>query len=177
MHRFVAFLRGINVGGRVVVKERLKEAFISLGFQKVSTYKQSGNIVFEGDSSDPKEVAAKIENKLQMILGYEVVVFVRTFPQLKKIIDLNPFKDQISEGSSFLVTFLPAASNKFPLQLPLTIPKSTAQIILSKDTEVFSVTHGGGEGALPNSFLEAKLKTKTTTRNMNTIKGIFEKFS
>jgi uncharacterized protein (DUF1697 family) len=177
MHRFVAFLRGINVGGRVVVKERLKEAFISLGFQNVSTYKQSGNIAFEGDSSDPKEVAAKIENKLQMILGYEIVVFVRTFPQLKKIIDLTPFKDQISEGSSFLVTFLPAASNKFPLQLPLTIPKSTAQIILSKDTEVFSVTHGGGEGALPNSFLEAKLKTKTTTRNMNTIKGIFEKFS
>jgi len=177
MHRFVAFLRGINVGGHVVVKEKLKEAFISLGFQNVSTYKQSGNIVFEGDFSDPKEVAVKIENKLHVILGYEVVVFVRTFPQLKNIIELDPFKGQISEGSSFLVTFLPTALNKFPLQLPLTIPKSTAQIILSKDTEVFSVTHGGGEGALPNSFLEAKLKTKATTRNMNIIREIFEKLS
>jgi uncharacterized protein (DUF1697 family) len=177
MHRFVAFLRGINVGGHIVVKEKLKEAFISLGFQNVSTYKQSGNIVFEGDFSDPKEIAARIENKLHMILGYEVVVFVRTFPQLKNIIELNPFKGQISEGSSFLVTFLPTALHQFPLQLPLTIPKSTAQIILFKDTEVFSITHGGGEGALPNSFIEAKLKTKTTTRNMNIIREIFEKFS
>jgi len=39
MYRFVAFLRGINVGGRTVVKEQLKEAFTSLGFQNVSTYK------------------------------------------------------------------------------------------------------------------------------------------
>ena len=50
MHRFVAFLRGINVGGHIVVKEKLKEAFTSLGFQNVSTYKQSGNVVFETDA-------------------------------------------------------------------------------------------------------------------------------
>jgi uncharacterized protein (DUF1697 family) len=177
MHRFIVFLRGINVGGHVVVKEKLKETFISLGFQNVSTYKQSGNIVFEGDSSDPKEVADKIENKLHTILGYEVVVFVRTFPQLKNIIELDPFKGQISGGSSFLVTLLPTALHQFPLQLPLTIPKSTAQIILSKDTEVFSVTHGGGEGALPNLFLESKLKMKATTRNLNTIRKIVEKYT
>ena len=119
MHRFIVFLRGINVGGHVVVKEKLKETFISLGFQNVSTYKQSGNIVFEGGSSDPKEVAAKIKNKLDLILGYEVVVFVRTFPQLKNIIELDPFKGQISGGSSFLVTLLPTALHQFPLQLPL----------------------------------------------------------
>jgi len=72
---------------------------------------------------------------------------------------------------------LPTAFPSFPLQLPLTIPKSTAQIILSNDTEVFSVTHGGGEGALPNSFLESKLKIKTTTRNMNTVQEILAKYN
>jgi hypothetical protein len=41
--------------------------------------------------------------------------------------------------------------------------------------EVFSVTHGGGEGALPNPFLEVKLKVKATTRNLNTIREILEK--
>jgi hypothetical protein len=59
--------------------------------------------------------------------------------------------------------------------LPLEIPKSTAQIIFATGMEVFSVTHGGGEGALPNPFLEANLKVKATTRNLNTIREICEK--
>ena len=177
MHRFVAFLRGINVGGHIVVKEKLKEAFTSLGFQNVSTYKQSGNVIFETDLANPQEIKAKIEEKLSSILGYEVAVFVRTIPQLKSIISLDPFKDQDMEGTSFLVTFLATEPTNFPLQLPMTIPKSTAQVISAKDAEVFSVTHGGGEGALPNPFLESKLKVKATTRNLNIIREIVEKYS
>jgi uncharacterized protein (DUF1697 family) len=177
MHHFVVFLRGINVGGHIVVKEKLKEAFTSIGFQNVSTYKQSGNIIFEARSANPQELTALIETKLQTLLGYEVAVFIRTPTQLKAIIDLEPFKNQNTEGSSFLVTLLPAAPTIFPLQLPLTIPKSTAQVISTKDTEVFSVTHGGGEGALPNPFLESKLKVKSTTRNMNIIREIVEKYT
>ena len=177
MFRFVAFLRGINVGGHIVAKEKLQEAFTSLGFQNVCTYKQSGNVIFEANSADPQEVKAKIEEKLRFYLGYEVAVFVRTFPQLEGIIILDPFKNQSKEGTSFLVTFLPFAPPTFPLQLPLTIPKSTAQVISAVGTEVFSVTHGGGEGALPNPFLESKLKVKATTRNLNTIMEIFKKYS
>ena len=177
MFRFVAFLRGINVGGHIVVKEKLKEAFTSLGFQNVSTYKQSGNVIFETDTANPQDIKAKIEDKLRSTLGYEVAVVVRTIPQLKSIIDLDPFKSKGKEGTSFLVTFLAIAPPSFPPQLPLTIPKSTAQVISAKGTEVFSVTHGGGEGALPNPFLESKLKVKATTRNMNIIKEIVEKYS
>ncbi len=176
MCRFVAFLRGINVGGHIVVKEKLKDAFTSLGFQNVSTYKQSGNVIFETDTANFQEIKGKIEDKLHSLLGYEVAVFVRTIPQLKSIIDHDPFKNQDKEGASFLVTFLTNAPANFPLQLPLTIPKSTAQVISAKGTEVFSVTHGGGEGALPNPFLESKLKMKATTRNMNIIREIVEKY-
>jgi uncharacterized protein (DUF1697 family) len=177
MFRFVVFLRGINVGGHVVVKEKLKEAFNSLCFQKVSTYKQSGNIIFETDTSNPQEIKAKIEDKLRSTLGYEVAVFIRTIPQLKSLIELDAFKNQEKEGASFLVTFLATEPANFPLQLPLTIPKSTAQVLSARCTEVFSVTHGGGEGALPNPFLESKLKMKATTRNMNTVREIVERNS
>ena len=177
MHRFVAFLRGINVGGHIVVKEQLKEAFTSLGFQNVSTYKQSGNVIFETDTTNSQEIKGKIEDKLRSFLGYEVIVFVRTISQLKSIIDLDPFKNQGKEGTSFLVTFLATEPPSFVLQLSLTIPKSTAQVISAKVTEVFSVTHGGGEGALPNPFLESKLKLKATTRNMNILREIVEKYA
>lgn len=176
MTRFVAFLRGINVGGRFVKNEKLTEIFASLGFLKIASYKQSGNIVFEVDSENIEETKKKIEIRLKETLGYDVAVFIRTITQLKGIIQHEPFKEQNKEGTSFLVTFLASISTKLPIELPTTIPKSTARIISSKGTEVFSETHGGGEGALPNPFIESKLKSKATTRNMNIIREIVEKF-
>jgi len=177
MARFVVFLRAINVGGHTVTKAKLQEAFTCLGYRNVSTHKQSGNVILEADESDPKEIKRKVENKLRELLGYDVSAFVRTIPQLKAIVHLEPFNGYDKEGASFLVTFLADAPLEFPLKLPLTIPKSRAQIISVRGNEVFSVTYGGGEGGLPNPFLESKLKLKATTRNMNTVAEIVEKFS
>lgn len=176
MMRLVAFLRGINVGGRIVKKEKLKEVFTSLDFQNVSTYRQSGNVVFETNKANAAEIESEIEKKLYETLEYKVTVFIRSMCQLKSILESKPFKNQERAGSSFLVTFLPNSPANFPLSLPYTIPKSTAQIIAVKDNEVYSQTHGGGEGALPNSFLESTLKTKTTTRNVNVIKELLQRY-
>ncbi len=177
MARFVIFLRAINVGGHTVAKAKLQEAFICLGYQNVSTFKQSGNVILETDEPDPTEIKRNVEKTLRNLLGYDVAAFVRTIPQIKAIVNLEPFKGYDKEGASFLVTFLEDAPSEFPLKLPLIIPKSTAQIISVRGNEVFNVTHGGGEGGLPNPFLESKLKLKATTRNMNTIAQIVEKFS
>jgi uncharacterized protein (DUF1697 family) len=176
MEHLVAFIRGINVGGRIVVKEKLKEAFTSMGFQDVSTFKQSGNVIFKTEIVQPKEIEDKIKGKLSEMLGYEVSVFIRSLQQLTSIIEHDAFKGQEKEGTSFLITFFSTLPTNFSLNLPLTIPKSTAQVISMKGTEAFSVTHGGGEGALPNPFLESKLKVKATTRNINTIIEIVEKY-
>ncbi|MGD0450086.1 MAG: DUF1697 domain-containing protein [Candidatus Bathyarchaeia archaeon] len=176
MPRYVAFLRGINVGGHVVKKGKLQETFHSQGFRNVLTYKQSGNVIFEACSGSAEEIKKKIEIKLSHTLGYNVAIFIRTIAQLKDIVASEPFKKQNKEGTSFLVTFLADAPAKFTIELPTTIPKSTAQIISEKGTEVFSVTHGGGEGALPNPFIESKLKAKATTRNLNVIREIVEKY-
>jgi uncharacterized protein (DUF1697 family) len=176
MSRFVAFLRGINVGGHIVKKEQLQAAFAASGFLNVSTFKQSGNVIFEADLA-AGEVAGKVQGSLRVELGFDVAVFVRTIPQLKAIIAMDPFKGQEQGDTSFLVTFLEeAAPASFTSKLPVTIPKSTAQVICACGTEVFSVTHGGGEGALPNPFVESKLKVKATTRNMNVIRELIEKF-
>ena len=175
MARFVVFLRAINVGGHTVTKAKLQEAFICLGYRNVSTYKQSGNVILETDE-DQKVIKMKVEGKLREVLGYDVAAFVRTIPQLKTVVDLETFRGCEEEGESFLVTFLSDPPLEFPLKVPLTIPKSTAQIISFRGSEVFSVTHGGGEGGLPNPFLESKLKLKATTRNMNIIAEIVAKF-
>jgi len=175
MPLFVAFLRGINVGGRIVKKEGLQQTFAALGFKNVTTYKRSGNVIFEADSADVEALKRKINDTLRATLGYNIAVLIRTLDQLKCILEMGIFKGQNPEGISFLVTFLPTHAN-FPLQVPLAIPKSTAQIIATSDSEVFSITHGGGEGALPNPFIESKLKVKTTTRNISVIQEIVAKF-
>ncbi len=177
MTRFIAFLRGINVGGHTVAKDKLKAAFTDLGFVRVSTYKQSGNVIFETATADIKLNRAKIECKLGDVLGFDAPTFLRTIPQLKTIIEQDVFSGQNKEGNSFLVTFLQSVPSAFPLKLPTTIPKSTAQIIAIKDAEVYSITHGGGEGALPNPFIEKILGIKATTRNINVINEILGKYA
>lgn len=106
MTKYVAFLRGINVGGHIVKKEQLQKTFTLLGFQNVTTYKQSGNIIFDTDLLKAEEVEAKIAVELQSILGYDTAVFVRTFSELRAIVELDPFKGQEKAGASFLVTML-----------------------------------------------------------------------
>jgi uncharacterized protein (DUF1697 family) len=177
MTRFVAFLRGINVGGHIVKKETLQTAFASLGLKNVFTYKQSGNVIFEADAADMAELKPKIEERLQLTLGFSVPTVLRSMMHLRNIVERAPFKLQNIKGTSLLVTLLPDPPlPAFVSLLPLTIPKSTAKVIGASGNEIYSVTHGGGEGALPNPFLESKLKMKATTRNMNIIREIVEKF-
>lgn len=177
MIRFVAFLRGINVGGHIVKKETLQTVFSSLGFRNVFTYKQSGNVIFEAEDANTTELKSKIEERLKSTLGFSVPTVLRSMSHLRSIVGREPFKIQKTEGTSFLVTLLPdPPPPAFVSLLPLTIPKSTAEVIGVEGNEIYSITHGGGEGALPNPFVESKLKMKTTTRNMNTIREIVEKF-
>jgi uncharacterized protein (DUF1697 family) len=175
MARFAAFLRGINVAGRIVTKGELRSIIEDLGFKEVVTYRQSGNVILEAGTISADEVRVRIESAMKKGLGYDVPIFIRTFGDLKRILDSAP-KSQGNDGSSLLVTLLPAPFAKFPSPLPMTIPSSTARIISARGAEVFSETHGGGEGALPNPFVESKLGVKATTRNLNVIRDIVDKF-
>jgi uncharacterized protein (DUF1697 family) len=173
--QLVAFLRGINVGGRVAKKEELLKAFASAGCRNVEAFRQSGNVIFETNSANLGAVTGRIEDELRKTLGYDVPVFIRTFNHLEKLAEKGS-RYREEEGTSLLVTFLPASTPSPTLSLPLTIPKSAAEIVSAYGSEVFSLTHGGGEGGLPNPFLESKLKVKTTTRNMNVVKEIVQKY-
>jgi uncharacterized protein (DUF1697 family) len=175
MTRVVAFLRAINVGGHVVKNEQLKQVFDSLGFEGVVVHRQAGNVIFETDVKDPERVRVDLGKKLRSTLGYDVEVFIRKMSDLKRLVEKEP-RAKEADVMSRLVTFLPdSIPNPLP-RLPLIIPKSTVEVVSTTGREVFSLTHVIGEGGLPNQFLESKLKTKTTTRNMNVIREIVEKF-
>jgi len=88
--RFVALLRGINVGGRnPVAMADLREMFDTEGYGAVSTYIQSGNVLFETDSRRDA-LEDDIEAMLERRLGFPLLVVVRSHRQLRNIVDKAP---------------------------------------------------------------------------------------
>jgi uncharacterized protein (DUF1697 family) len=108
LSQYVAFLRGINVGGHNLVKmEYLRQMFLSLGFNNVRSYINSGNIIFETSEIDLNAIIKGIHRELNELLEGDVKVFLRNMSQVEEIIVLNPFKDIKSQTTKLFVTFLP----------------------------------------------------------------------
>lgn len=75
--RYIALLRGINVGGNSLIKmSELKKCFESLGLEEVKTYINSGNILFTTDPTDTKKLAGKIESAIEKTFAFPVHVVV-----------------------------------------------------------------------------------------------------
>ena len=89
--RYVALLRGINVGGNNLIKmAALKATFEALKFRDVSTYIQSGNVVFTTARADVGTLEGTLEQALSAEYGYQALVVVRSRQQLQSIVALKP---------------------------------------------------------------------------------------
>ena len=89
-NRFVALLRGINVGGRNLISMAdLRDAFAAEGYRDASTYAQSGNVLFESDSARGS-LEDELEAMLGRRLGVELVVVVRSHLQLRNLVARSP---------------------------------------------------------------------------------------
>lgn len=91
MQRYVAFLRGMNLGGRRIKNEELRNEFEVLGFSEVACFRASGNVIFTAEEADERKLTSRIEIGLGKALGYEVPVFLRSAKELRKIADHEPF--------------------------------------------------------------------------------------
>ena len=89
--RYVALLRGINVGGRIVKMADLKVCLEGIGFSNVKTLLQSGNVVFEADESNVKTLKQQMEAALTKTFDYPAKVQVMSMKQLEKIVVEYPF--------------------------------------------------------------------------------------
>lgn len=86
----VAFLRGMNLGGRRIKNEELRAEFERLGFEAVATFRASGNVIFAGDGGEAA-LARRIESGLEEGLGYPVPVFLRGAAEVAAIVATEPF--------------------------------------------------------------------------------------
>ena len=91
---YIALLRGINVGGRNIIKmAQLKSTFEEMGFSEVKTYIQSGNVVFKS-GEDENILKEKIQSYLEEVFGFKVSVVLRTGWELEQIVLNQPFQSK-----------------------------------------------------------------------------------
>lgn len=177
MSKYIAILRGINVGtGRKVPMADLRKLCESLGLQQVQSYIQSGNLVFELSNPEPiPELEARLQKAFSEAFGFEIPVLIRTSEEWTNSIAKNPFlKEENVDIDRLHLTFL----KELPKSEMLEKIKGFQFLpdryeIIGKNVFVFCAA-GYGTSKLTNPFFESKLKVQATTRNWNTVMKLNE---
>ena len=168
MSTYVVLLRGINVGGHNrVPMPALRTLVEALGYDDVSTYIQSGNVLL-GASDSASVVGDKIAKAIKKEFGFDVSVIVRTRAQLQKIVEGNPFARKAKDAGHLHMVFLaakPAASKV----KDLSGADWGDEEVAVKGTDVYlHLPNGYGRANLNNMVVEKKLGVAATARNWRT---------
>jgi len=178
MTRYVAFLRSINVGGHTVKMDALKKSFEALGFENVSTFIASGNVIFETDSKKAEVLEKKIETALRKELGYEVATFLRTDKQVIEIAEHDAFpKEQAKDSDTRYVTFLRTAPDAATKKRVRAL-SNDEDVLHLHGAEMYWLRRAGGllgSTISTKQFEQAFDKQPTTARNLNTVQRLAAK--
>lgn len=171
--RYAAFLRGINVGGKVLIKMAdLKSAFEDMGFEQVRTILASGNIVFESRRKTSEAIGKEIATGLKCAFGREIGAAVRHVEHLGALATSQPFAGiKVTPSVRLYVTFLSDARMASTLSLPYASAAKDFRILRATATEVFSVLDVAKGSGTPDAMgiIEKEFGKKVTTRNWNTV--------
>ncbi len=172
---YIAMLRGINVSGHKVIKmEALRASFAALGFRRVETYVQSGNVVFETAETSLTTLSRNLGRRILHDFGFPISIVLRTSKDLETIIRRNPFaKKKALDATKLHVTFLSAP--------PTTALKSLQALSAEPDQfrigrqEIYLYCPAGyGRTKLSNNAIERMLSVSATTRNWKTLNKLAE---
>jgi uncharacterized protein (DUF1697 family) len=169
---YIAFLRGVNVGGRGKVRmEELKELFESIGFSDVRTYIQSGNVLFSSEISDSHLISSRIEEGIRTRFSLNVNAITEPLEELSKIVDASPFKEaDLSEREVIHVAFLLEDPSVGDLNAVVKLDGKGDNVILKGRTAYILCRNGFSNS--PYNALERILRVKVTFRNFNTLKNL-----
>jgi uncharacterized protein (DUF1697 family) len=166
--RHVAFLRGINVGGRRVTKTQLCSPFEALGFEEVGTFLASGNVTFA--AADAEALEPRIEAALRTALGFEVETFVRTVDQLAQVVAFEPFPAAVVDATDgkLQVTFLRDEPNPAAVAEAMTHASEQDRLAVAGREWYWLPAAGISTSALDVRAVERALG-RGTTRTLNTV--------
>ena len=169
---YVAFLRGINVGGHhKVPMAALRATLEAAGFSEVKTLLNSGNVVFKAGTEEENVLQDKVATHLQETFHFPIPVLIRKMEDMQQVIASNPYKDvEIHKDVRLYVTFLKAAPIKNPVVLPWLSSDKSFQILANQNRMIFSVLDVSKYKTTDAmKVLEKYYSQDITTRNWNTL--------
>jgi uncharacterized protein (DUF1697 family) len=173
--RYVALLRSVNVAGHGrLAMDELRASFDALGYTDVTTYIQTGNVLFSTKSKGEAGLAAAIEQRLADDFGDAPAVLIRSLAELRRIGGASPYAKGGSDPARHHVTFLAQVPSKAALQA-LSLPESGRDELVVDGKEVYVHTPDGyAHTKYTGTFLERRLGVVSTTRNWNTVAKLCE---
>jgi uncharacterized protein (DUF1697 family) len=175
MPRYVAFLRGINVGGKNKIKmETLREMCAALEYKNVKTYINSGNVVFETNERNDSALADEIERVIQSEFLLNIKVMVRTVNEIEDIIENNPFAGQFENDKDLHVFFLDEKLPEEKRELLLSNNSENEQFAV-RNREIFCLLRVSVlDSLMGRDYIGKKLKVFATARNWRTVNKLLE---
>ena len=173
--RYVALLRGINVGGKLMLKmEALRATFESLGFTGVKSYINSGNLGFETARTDDGKLAKSIHEAIEKDFGFDISVMVRSAAEINEIIANNPYIGQFENDKDMHVFFLASELSDVNTQLLLAKNSDDEMITVNGRTIYYLLSISIIDSVLGKGFVDKKLKVPATARNWRTVRKLAE---
>ena len=180
---YIVLLRAVNVGGTgKLPMADFRKLLADLGFERVETYIQSGNAVFEAKGTAAK-VAQSISAALEKLMGAPAGVIVRTHEQLSRVIKKNPFSAEAkANGALMHAAFLDAvlegpganSAEAALAAIAAKYPNRRDRYLLDGDTIYFHFPDGAGETKFSGKTLDKALGAVATARNWNTVLKLHE---
>ena len=170
---YLALLRGINVGGKNKLPMKdLRELITNLGCENVTTYIQSGNVVFQAEPMPEEELAGKIETRILERFGLKIPVILRTTDELQRTIIENPFLSAASDESTLHVMFLKHAPSLERIK-SLDPERSPGDAFIVRGRAIFlHLPNNVANSKLTNAYFDSKLATISTGRNWRTVETL-----
>jgi uncharacterized protein (DUF1697 family) len=174
--RLIAFLRAVNVGGRVVKMDRLRALFEDEGFANVETFIASGNVVFDTPSKPGPSLERAIETMLRESLGFEVATFLRTADELCAVVEHQPFSAAaVKQSVAFNVAFLRQAPEAKSVKAVLGLTSAIDDFHV-RGRELYWLSRARqGESKISNAVFEKMLGQPSTMRGISTIRKMAER--
>ncbi len=173
---YISLLRGINVSGqKKIPMAELKSLYKSLGFENVTTYIQSGNVIFSSAERDESKLSALISDKIQEVFSFDIEIIIRSKESWASIIQNNPFTNRKSINPKKLhVTLLSQVPSDINTGVLNKVKLSLEEYVICEKEIYLYCPEGYGRSKLSNNLIESKLKITATTRNWNTVNKLFE---
>lgn len=166
---FVALLRGVNVGGNNMISMKaLKESFEAIGFSEVSTYINSGNIIFKTKETDARKLERKIEQMLVKDFQLDSKVVVRSLAEMETLVKSLPASWNDPDRWRYYVVFLRHSIDSEKILEGLHANPDVEEIVYRPGTLLWSALISELTKSKIQKLLSKKIYQDITIRNLNT---------